>query len=169
MIAWTAGRKVAGALMLACLAVLGAALALEHVFGVAPCRLCLFQRIPYVVAGLPAAGVALVRTVPATIARILMLAICLVFLAGAGLAFYHVGVESHWWASAACPAAGAPAFTMADMQRALNNTVEIPCDVVRWSLFGISLSGYNLAASLGLAVLAGAAAARRDWWENGDA
>jgi disulfide bond formation protein DsbB len=46
----------------------------------------------------------------------------------------------------------------------LNKPISIPsCDQVAWSLFGVSMAGYNLLASLGLAGFAGLAA-----WHRGE-
>ena len=38
------------------------------------------------------------------------------------------------------------------MRKQLLETDFVPCDVVQWSLFGISMPGYNVLASLGLAL-----------------
>ncbi len=43
----------------------------------------------------------------------------------------------------------------------------VRCDVVPWSLFGVSMAGYNVLASLGLAV-ASAIAAKGMWRASGD-
>lgn len=143
---------------LAVLAASVAALALAYVaemgYGLEPCRLCLYQRVPYVVAavlailalGMPAGS-------PGRRASIGVAA--LVFLVGAGIAFYHVGVEERWWASPACAGGLATDATLADLRQVLSRRAPPACDDAAWRLFGVSMAGYNLAASLGLA--AGAA------------
>ena len=75
---------------------LGFALVGEHVFGIQPCILCIYQRIPYVVTALVAGAAAALPLSSGT--RRLALVLCgVVFAAGAALAFYSVGVEEHWW------------------------------------------------------------------------
>jgi disulfide bond formation protein DsbB len=38
-----------------------------------------------------------------------------------------------------------------DLRKQLLGVRFVPCDEIRWSLFGISMAGYNVLASLGLA------------------
>ncbi len=122
----------------------------EYAFGLEPCILCLYQRIPYAVTGvlgLAALFVPRVRTGAVAVAGV-------VFLAGAALAFYHVGVEQHWWASAAsCGAAGGgegPA-TVDELRQMLMRVKPVKaCDEVDWTLFGLSMATYNAGLSLAL-------------------
>jgi len=124
----------------------------EYVFDLEPCILCLYQRVPYAVAGV-------LGLLALTSPRVRVWAVAAaggVFLAGAAIAFYHVGVEQHWWASAAgCGGAGVdkgPA-TVEDLQRMLKNLKPVkPCDEVDWTLFGLSMATYNVPTSLALAV-----------------
>ncbi|HMK41615.1 MAG TPA: disulfide bond formation protein B, partial [Methyloceanibacter sp.] len=75
-----------------------AALGFEHLGGYAPCPLCLEERYAYYFAVPVAAfAVLLARGEQVGIARILLLAIALAFLANVGLAVYHAGVEWKWW------------------------------------------------------------------------
>lgn len=164
----TSHRLVPLAIFAVCAASLGSALVLEHVFGVMPCILCLWQRVPYAVAGALAA-VALVPGLPAQ-ARRWLVALCgVAFLVNLGIASYHVGVEQHWWAGTAqctAPAGGAPQ-TLAELQAALENPPTLArCDEVGWSLFGISLPGYNIVLSLLLGVGCLLATARSELWRR---
>ncbi len=77
------------------------------------------------------------------------------FLVGAGLAAFHVGVEQHWWAGTAeCGANFGPAGSVEELRRRLLAQAVVRCDEVAWSLFGISMAGYNFLLSLALAVFA---------------
>ena len=152
-------RLVPLAIMAASLGALGTAYAAEIAFGLEPCRLCLYQRAPYAAAGILAI---LMFGLPR---RTLATAVALsagVFLAGAGIALHHVGVEQHWWQSAAA-CGGAPGLPASTDELLASLTPEPPCDVPAWTLFGVSMAGYNLAASTTLAVacVAGAARLRR--------
>ncbi|KAA5604683.1 disulfide bond formation protein B [Roseospira marina] len=144
--------------LVAALAVLGGALFIEHGLGIKPCILCLYQRIaPAVAAGL--AALALIPRVPPMGARVLVALIGVAFAANMVLAGYHVGVEQHWWAGTdQCggPAAAPPNLStdLSDLRASLDAPEIVPCDAVAWSLFGVSLAGYNVLMSLGLAVLA---------------
>jgi disulfide bond formation protein DsbB len=152
-------KRFAGAVLAASVAVLGAALLSQYWGGLAPCELCLLERWPWWVAIAIAAvsyltGDRLAPQIPA-----LLLAI--VFLVGAGLGFYHVGVEQHWFAGpTACTAGGAAATSVDALRAQLVGKQPVMCDEVQWSLFGVSLAGWNMIAS---AVLAAACveAARR--------
>ncbi len=82
-------------------------------------------------------------------------------LAGAGIAFYHIGVEQHWFAGpAACTAGSAAAATIDELRAQLIGKQAVLCDQVQWSLFGVSLAGWNLLASLGLTVFCAVTARR---------
>lgn len=159
-------RRAADAARLACVLLLlagagglGAAFAAEHLFGIEPCILCFYQRIPYAIAGaLGLAGLLAAR--PAWLRPALLAAAGLVFAAGATLAFYHVGIEQHWWGSiAGCSGGPIAPLGPAELQAALTAPSSLkPCDRVDWRLFGLSLAGYNALLSLGLAAACLAAA-----------
>ena len=129
----------------------------QYAFGLEPCMLCLYQRIPYAVAGVLGLGALLLphgEKGDRTRTWAVMLAGC-VFLAGASIAFYHIGVEQHWWVSAAACGAGGggdgPA-TVDDLRQLLMQAKPVKaCDQVDWTLFGLSMATYNVALSLALA------------------
>jgi disulfide bond formation protein DsbB len=156
-------RRVPLFIVLAGVGAVSFAYAAQYGFGLEPCVLCLYQRGPYALAaGL--AGIILLK--PRNPRReAFIVALCgLVFLAGAGLASYHVGVEQHWWTSvAAC--GGGPVETMGveDLKALLTKKPEKACDVVDWTFLGVSMATYNVFASLALAFasLAGARMIRR--------
>jgi disulfide bond formation protein DsbB len=64
-------------------------------------------------------------------------------------AFYHVGVEQHWFAGpSACTAASGGATTLEQMKQQILGTAPVLCDRPAWTLFGVSLAGWNLLAAL---------------------
>lgn len=146
-------RLVPFAILAAAVGALGTAYTAELGFGIEPCPLCLYQRIPYAVAGMLALGALLA---PRGWARAVAVALAgAVFAVGAGIAFHHVGVEQHWWTSvAACGVGGAaPEPKTVDELRALLQAAPAKaCDELDWTLFGVSMATYNVAASLALAV-----------------
>jgi len=152
-------RSFAAMVLAASVAVLGGALVSQYWGGLAPCELCLLQRWPWRVAIVLAAFACLAGDrVPLTITALVFV---LVFFVSAGLGFYHVGVEQHWFAGpTACTAsAGITATTIEDLRRQLLAAQPVMCDQVQWSLYGISLAGWNFIASLVMAAFCAAAAA----------
>src|SRR5215469_17596903 len=94
--------------LVASAAVLCGALLSQYWGGLAPCELCLLQRWPWAVAIV----VSFVATMVGSRAALPWVALLLaaVFAVGSAFAFYHVGVERHWFAGpGACTAASAAA------------------------------------------------------------
>ncbi len=148
-----ANRQAPWLVLLAGLGVLVGALGAEHIGGIQPCALCLYQRMPYyAVIAIGLIGLVLARQNWARPAQLGLSA--LAFLAGAGIAGFHVGVEQHWWAGLASCGGGDQintAQTVEELRKALTAAPVVRCDEIPWSLFGISLAGFNLIISLGLA------------------
>jgi disulfide bond formation protein DsbB len=152
-------RRFAATVLVASLLVLGTALLSQYWGGLVPCELCLLQRWPWRVAIVAAALVGLAGDRISLAAAALGLA--LVFFVSAGLGFYHVGVEQHWFAGpTGCTAsAGSSATTIEELRRQLEAAPVLMCDQVQWSLFGVSLAGWNVVASLAMAAFCAASAA----------
>lgn len=147
-------RGFAAAVLLISAAVFGAALLSQYWGGLRPCELCLLQRWPWATA----ITIALVALFAGGRGALPWLALVLaaVFAVGVGLAFYHLGVEQHWFAGpSACTATAGKATTLEELKRQLSATAPVLCDKVQWSLFGVSLAGWNLLASLGMAAACG--------------
>jgi disulfide bond formation protein DsbB len=129
--------------------------AFQHLGDMAPCPLCLRQREVYWgaltigIAGLAAARLAPALFIPRATAALLAVA----FLAGAGVAFYHAGAEYKFWPAPASCGVTQAAVTADDLAAALDGPARaLPrCDAAPWSLFGISMAGYNGLISLALA------------------
>jgi disulfide bond formation protein DsbB len=138
-------------------ALLAGALAFQHLGGLAPCALCLWQRWPHAAAVLTG-GLAL--ALPGRVLPVLGL---LAALATAGIGGFHVGVEQGWWQGlATCSAgsiSGVPVGDLLDPNAAV--AAPVRCDAVPWSLLGISMAGWNMLLSLGLAGLWAVAARAR--------
>ena len=145
-------RGFAGFVAAASAIVLGAALVSQYWGGLAPCELCLLQRWPW--AGAIAISLVALLVDSRTALPWVALLLAVVFALGGSIAFYHVGVEQHWFAGpSACTVSGGGAITLEDMKRQILGTAPVLCDRVQWSLFGVSLAGWNLLASLGMAAV----------------
>lgn len=145
------------AILVASAGALAFALISQYGFGYEPCLLCRYQRIPYwTVVALSAGALA----VPGMDERGVAWVIATVFACGGGLAFYHVGVEENWWKAGACAAqVGFPSNFEAFRDQPFAPIAK-SCDTIDWTLFGLSMATYNVAASLALA-MAAAMVARR--------
>lgn len=144
-------RPVLLAILAVSLAALAGAFAGQYVFGLEPCVLCLWQRLPFALTAVIAA-VGLGRWAGPRPRLSLALA-GLVFAAGAGLAFYHVGVQQHWWQSVAgCGGAPVSGMTLEDLSPAALSHPPKPCDVIDWQFLGLSLAGWNTLTSGAMAI-----------------
>ena len=140
-------------ILLAAIAVIGAALISQYWGGLQPCELCLMERWPYYTA----IAIAVLTLVSPTIgsSRIALLLLALVFVVSAGLGLYHVGVEYHWLRGpTACTNNGGVPQTLEQLKQTLAHTQVVMCDQVQWSLGGVSLAGWNFIASSLIAMFA---------------
>jgi disulfide bond formation protein DsbB len=143
-------------------AALAAAFVGQIAFGLEPCILCLYQRVPYLCVAVVSA-VGLVLPLAERQRRRLLALVGLLFAFGGVLAVYHVGVEQHWWTSPIPGCVGAPVGRMSVEE--LRSGILTPlrsCDQVDWRLFGVSLAGWNAVASVILAGTCMALAVRRN-------
>ncbi len=141
-------------------AALAAAFTLQYVLDVQPCALCLMQRVPLWVA-VTLAALALMARPYGKAARALLGLCAAVFVVGAAVAFFHTGVEQHWWlGTSGCalkPLGGADPESLREQ---LLSTVVARCDEVSWTFLGLSIANWNIPFSLALAGLAATAARR---------
>ena len=129
------------------LGLLAGALGSQYIGGLHPCEMCYWQRWPHGGAILLAA---LAFTAPAASSRsrtLTLLAAAAIAISGA-IGFYHAGVEVGIFEG----------ITTCSTTRgmSLQDIVAAPlirCDQVQWSLFGISMAGWNAILSLGGAAL----------------
>jgi disulfide bond formation protein DsbB len=122
---------------------LGGAYVSQYGFGLYPCEMCWWQRWPHFAAlALAALGFAVKP------ARWPLWLAGLAILASGLIGAFHAGVEYGWWEGiTACtsnPLAGG-----GDPLDAIMNAPIIRCDVAPWSLFGVSLAGWNFLFSTG--------------------
>ena len=131
---------------------LGAAFGSQHLGGLQPCILCIYQRYPYGVVIALGVLLALFSRHRALAVTITVLAAVALFV-DAGIAAFHVGVEQHWWeGTKACESLIDPTLSVEDLAKALQEAPVVACDKPAWTLFGISMAGYNFlyAATAGI-------------------
>ncbi len=127
---------------------LASAFIAQYAFGLEPCILCLYQRVPFAVA----IGLGVLGAARPCLAGPIMAALAATFATGAAIAFYHNGVEQHWWAAAtSCAEGGQLATSPADLLKSLQTKSPKPCDQVDWTFLGVSMASWNVLFSSGLA------------------
>tara|TARA_Y100000766_G_scaffold28945_1_gene20126 strand:+ start:72 stop:569 length:498 start_codon:yes stop_codon:yes gene_type:complete len=134
---------------LACCLVLATAYAFEYLANLQPCVLCIYQRIPYAVAiGLMLLTIILRKHSQANL--ILFIAASVVFAVGSAIAIFHIGVEQQLWQGT--PECGnfINTASVEALRKQLLAQPIVRCDEVAWSLFGISMAGYNFLISTSL-------------------
>jgi disulfide bond formation protein DsbB len=141
------GRAFTAFVIAASAVVLAGVLVSQYWGGLAPCELCLLQRWPWGVAIVIAFVATMVGSRPAFPWIAMLLTV--VFVVSSGLALYHVGVERHWFAGpSACSGAATAADTLEILKAQILRQQPVRCDEAAWSMWGISLAGWNLLASL---------------------
>jgi len=154
-------RLPAAAVALGSAAVLGTALAFQHLGGLAPCVLCYWQRYPYWAAIPLAAAAAIVVPRDRRIGAALLGLAAAALATTAAIAAFHVGVEQKWWEGmSACGGTQGPSASLEELRARLLAAPVVRCDEPAWTLFGVSMAGYNFLAATALAALAGFGAAK---------
>jgi len=130
---------------------LAGAFLFQHVGGLAPCEMCLWQRWPHALAIL--LGALLLAPALRGLRAIRALG-ALAMLAGAGIALMHTGVERGWWEGPTeCSQTMGAGLSTDDLLAAIQNAPMVRCDEVAWSLAGLSMASWNGILSLVLAGL----------------
>ena len=124
-------------------ALLGGALGSQYLGGLFPCEMCHWQRWPHY------AALALAILAFPTRSRILVILAGIAIIASGLIGVFHAGVEYGWWEGLTRCSATAASGSSADILAEIMATPMIRCDEVQWSLFGISLAGWNAIFSIG--------------------
>ncbi len=117
---------------------------IEYALGHEPCRLCMYQRFPYIVSILLVLSILLIKKN----VKIHLLLLSLVSLLGAVLAFYHFGIEQGFFSeSIVCESQNLQeGLTKQDILKQLKQNT-ISCKDVNFTLFGLSLASINIIVS----------------------
>ncbi|MCB2081236.1 MAG: disulfide bond formation protein B [Rickettsiales bacterium] len=150
MLGWITEKpktRVPLVLLAACILALGGAYTAEYGFGLRPCILCLYQRIPYAAVGLLAL-ITLVRHRTVRVGALLLMSV-LAFSVEAGIAFYHVGVEYHWWAgTSGCTPGTDPTDSIELLRQQIAEAPLVSCDEPALVVLGLSMAGWNIVYAL---------------------
>lgn len=137
--------KYIAAAALGSIAVLGGAYAFQHLGGLPPCKLCLWQRWPHAAAILIGAAILFTRKFKFAWAG------AIAALTTALIGMYHVGVEQGWWEGpTSCTSSGVGGLSAQQLMDQILAAPLVRCDDIAWQLAGISMAGWNAILSLGL-------------------
>ena len=148
-------RVVLAGTLFASLFALAMALIAQLSYNLQPCTMCIYQRIPFVVAALVAAVGLFWR--PGRVTAMATAGAAL--LVNAGLAFYHSGVEQGWFEEAAgCKVSfdfDAPDASVQSLMEMISTAQVTSCQEPSWidPLLGLTMANYNVVYCLGLAAL----------------
>ena len=146
-------RYPSTALMFLAALSLMAAYVAQYGFGLAPCKLCLWQRVPFAVA----VGLGLLAFLKPQWRGYVLGVMALTFAAGFALACFHVGVEQKWWQMPG-ECGGVPfksGMSTADFAAMIKAAKVVRCDQPAWQLGPfITMATLNVLWSGCLAVLA---------------
>lgn len=130
------------------LALLLGAWGFQHLGGLAPCKLCLWQRWPHAAAVL-VGGAAL-----ASRHWLLPLLGAIAALTTAAVGLYHTGVERGWWEGpSTCTSGPIGGLSTEELMDQIMNAPLVQCNEVVWSLAGLSMASWNAVLSLFLTLL----------------
>ncbi len=131
-------------------ALLSGAFAFQHLGGLAPCKMCLWQRWPHAAAIV--IGLILLFGAPRALIWLGALAAAVTGIIGS----YHAGVEWKWWPGpSSCTGGGMDlgAMTGGDLLSMDAPSGLVMCDEIVWQMLGLSMAGWNAVISFGLVVL----------------
>ena len=124
---------------------LASAFFIEYILGHQPCNLCIFERIPYLLAII----IILLNFKFNQFEKFLILLLVIVFLFGAILSLYHLGIEQGFiQESLVCDLkSGSNLLSKEEILRQLQEK-NVSCKDVTFKIFGLSLTSYNILISL---------------------
>lgn len=114
----------------------------ELFFGLHPCPMCYWQRVPY---GVIIVLALLARFVPSAGFQLATLWLSvLAFVVAAGLGAFHAGVEWQWWEGPTTCGGGLDASgSAADILAQLKAAASVSCSEAAVRVLGISMAGWN--------------------------
>lgn len=120
--------------------------------GLFPCEMCWWQRYAHL-AALAFAIVAILAGRMPDRGRSFVWLAALAILASGAIGVYHAGVELDYFEGFTQCTAPLVGGSTEDLLKAVLNATMVRCDDVQWSLFGISMAGWNAILSLASALV----------------
>ena len=126
------------------------ALIIQYLLGYEPCKLCLYERIPYFLSVL-----LLIKILFFTkYEKITFLILSLVFISSTALAFYHFGIEQGFFSESFVCNLDNQSITLTKEQllKELNQNI-VGCKEVTFRILGLSLAAINTILSIVLSII----------------
>ena len=123
---------------------------IQYWLGHQPCKLCLYERIPYFLSILLITKILFIKKYE----KITFLILSLVFISSAALAFYHFGIEQGFFSEALVCETGTlsePKSKEQLLEQLKQNSIS--CKNVSFKILGLSLAATNAIFSLVLSVI----------------
>lgn len=128
------------------------AFAFQNIGGMAPCKLCIWQRYPHVIAIL--LGLLALTFENAKLRTILILAGAVSTATTAVIGIYHAGVEQGIFEGpTSCTSGSIDKLSADDLLNQIMSAPLVRCDDIPWQLVGVSMAGWNAIISLVLCAL----------------
>ena len=126
------------------------AFVIQYWLGHQPCKLCLYERIPYFLSILLITKILFIKKYE----KITFLILSLVFISSAALAFYHFGIEQGFFSEPLVCETGTLSETKSKeqlLEQLKQNSIS--CKNVSFKILGLSLAATNVIFSLVLSVI----------------
>ena len=125
---------------------------IEYILGHQPCNLCIFERIPYLLAII----IILLNFKFNQFEKFFILLLVIVFLVGTVLSLYHLAIEQSFiQESLVCDLkSGSNLLSKQEILKQLQEK-DVSCKDVTFKIFGLSLTSYNILISLLISISSG--------------
>jgi len=143
-------KKILFILLIFISLVLSYAFVLEYKLGHQPCKLCIYQRIPYFLSIILIVKLIILNKYE----KITLFILFLTFMSGAALAFYHFGIEQGFFSESLACSTNNQLNTLSKeelLEQLKQNSIS--CKNVSIRLLGLSLASINTIFSLVLSIV----------------
>ena len=143
-------KKILFILLIFIFLVLASAFVIEYNLGQLPCKLCVYQRIPYFLSVILIVKIIFIKKYE----KITFLILSLVFISSTTLAFYHFGIEQGFFSEPLLCETGTLSETKSKeqlLEQLKQNSIN--CKNVSFKILGLSLAATNAIFSLVLSVI----------------
>ena len=143
-------KKILFILLIFISLVLVSAFVIEYKLGHQPCKLCIYQRIPYFLSILLIVKIIFIKKYE----KITLLILFLIFMSSATLAFYHFGIQQGFFSETLSCSTGEQLKTFSKeeiLEKLKQNSIS--CKDVSFKILGLSLAAINSIFSLALSAI----------------
>lgn len=140
-------KKVQLVFFLSSVLALASVYLLQFVFGIIPCKLCLYERIPYFVVMILSLF-SLLRTY-----KIVIYIMFFSYFIGAVISFYHIGLELHWFSDILGCTRNFDTLSFNTIKSSLLDSSYVATCDRPYILLGLSIAQWNLIYSVFLLII----------------